>query len=514
MNATISPLGNKFLLPDFNNPVVLHKKLQTQTEDYWIKRGEANALKLFHLMAKRIPAYKDFLKKNKLNPEKVKTIQDFKQIPTIDKQTYLKQYPLESLCWDGKLKEKQYVYATTSGSTGEPFYFPRQKEQDTQYAITAELYLRSNFEIHKKSTLYICGFAMGAWIGGLFTYQAIQQVAQRGKYKLSIITPGSSKEEVVKAVKNIGKCYDQIIIGGYPPFIKDTIDFGIANGLSWKDYNLGFIFSADGFSELFRDYIANKTGLKDIYKNTLNHYGTVDLGTMSHETPLSILIRRLGKENKDLNKSIFTHDHKQPTCTQYIPEMFFFEEMKGQLFCSAFSGIPLVRYDLKDIGEVATFSDIKRKFMDNGIDLLKEAKKVNISETVWNLPFVNIYERTDFVVKLYGANIYPETIKKALCDMSLSDYITSKFTIIVQFDKQQNQFLEIHIELKNGVEESKEIKNKILEIILQFLLKENSEFRYLYGQISHRQITPKIILWDNSNPIHFRQGGKQKWVKL
>src|SRR3989344_6681302 len=174
------------------------RALQTKLGDFWMLRGEHQALKLFHQMSLRVPAYKDFLKKNKVNPQNVHTIKDFLRLPTIDKNNYLRAYPLDMLCWDGKLAEGQYVISTTSGSTGEPFYFPHTKEQNLQYAAVAELYLRTNFTIHKKTTLYIDAFPMGAWIGGVFTYDAIRIIADRG-YALSVITPGVHKQEVIKA---------------------------------------------------------------------------------------------------------------------------------------------------------------------------------------------------------------------------------------------------------------------------------------------------------------------------
>jgi phenylacetate-CoA ligase len=129
------------------NPERLLQDLRTKPEQYWIRRGEKMALRLFRQMAERVPAYKDFLRKNKVDPKKIKTIKDFKSVPTVDKNNYLRRYPLEKLCWDGRFNERQWVFATTSGSTGKPFYFPREDRQDWQYTLTAELYLRTNFEI-------------------------------------------------------------------------------------------------------------------------------------------------------------------------------------------------------------------------------------------------------------------------------------------------------------------------------------------------------------------------------
>jgi phenylacetate-CoA ligase len=182
----------------------LLKDLRSVPEKRWIQAGERRALKLFQEMAVRVPAYKDFLRRHKIRSQSVKSLSDFREVPTIDKDNYLRRYPLEKLCWDGKFDTQRWSISTTSGSTGNPFYFPREKSQDMQYAATAELYLRTNFEIHKQSTLYIDAFPMGAWIGGVFTYEAIRIIAERGTYSLSIITPGIDKQEIINSVKNLG----------------------------------------------------------------------------------------------------------------------------------------------------------------------------------------------------------------------------------------------------------------------------------------------------------------------
>lgn len=496
----------------YSNPLKLLNLLKTKPEKYWIKRGEKRALTLFHMMADRVPAYKDFLKKSKISPKNIKSISDFKKVPTIDKDNYLRKYSIEKLCWDGKFKEKSWTIAATSGSSGEPFYFPRNKLQDLQYATTAELYLLNNFNIDKQSTLYINGFGMGIWIGGVFTYQAIKYVAENKKYNLSIITPGTSKEEIIKSVREFGNKFDQIIIGGYPPFIKDMIDDGTLGGIKWNDYNIKFVFSAEGFTEEFRDYIASKIGLKNTFTDTLNHYGTVDLGTMAHETPLSILTRRI--INKNSLMDIFFHrGNKSPTLVQYLPEMFYFEEDENSLLCSAFSGLPLIRYDLKDNGGIFSLEQITNKLDQNNIQFKKLIDKNGLSEKVWNLPFIFIFERNDFTVKLSGANIYPEEIKKALLNKDFSSYITGKFTMTVNADERLNQKLHIYIETRKGKKINDELHETILSKIIKQLLNDNSEYRYLYTHFNKERLIPKIYFLSYEDPTYFNPGGKQKWVK-
>src|SRR3989344_3561451 len=174
---------NRLLLPKgFKDPIWLEGQLKNRSETDWRRLGKRRALALFHNMAERVPAYKDFLKKHKINHHRIVSIKDFANLPTVDKDNYLLAYPRGALCWDGDFKKTSWTISTTSGSTGKPFYFPRQNSQDWQYAVTAELYLRANFDIQSRSTLYIVAFPMGAWIGGLFTYEALKIIAERGKY--------------------------------------------------------------------------------------------------------------------------------------------------------------------------------------------------------------------------------------------------------------------------------------------------------------------------------------------
>ena len=500
-------------LPEkYRNPIKLLSDLRRAPESKWLRAGQQRALKLFHAMARRVPAYRDFLRKAGVSISKIKTIGDFTEVPTIDKQNYLRQYPLQSLCWDGEFKNKRWVVSSTSGSTGEPFYFPREELQDLQYAGTAELYLRTNFQIHKRSTLYIDAFPMGAWIGGVFTYEAVRLVAKRGKYPLSIITPGIDKKEIINSVKKLGPFFDQVIIGCYGPFLKDALDEGIEQGVDWKKYNPKFIFSAEGFSETFRDYVIEKAGLKDPYRDTLNHYGTVDQGTLAYETPLSVLIRRRSVENQELYRRIFPVEHKLPTLTQYDPELFYFEEVGGGLACSAWSGLPLVRYDLKDHGGIVTFGEMEGRFRESGISLKREAARAKITDTVWKLPFVFVYERSDFSVSLYAFQVYPETVRKAVQEKKFHSDVTGKFSMMVTYDKNQNQKLEIHVELKKGKQGSRELEEGLRGEIAKRLLAENSEYRKTYSENPER-IMPHIIFWQYEHELHFRPGGKQKWVK-
>ena len=493
------------------NPAAAIRAFGKRKHEYWIRRGEVMALDLFRDMAARVPAYKSFLKENKISAQKVRKFQDLKEIPTLSKNNYLRKYPLHELAWDGKINHQAWVISATSGSTGKPFYFLRQSEQDEQYAFTAEAYLLHNFLIDRRSTLYVNCFALGVWIGGLFTYEAITSIARKRNYSLSIISPGINKEEILNAIKNLGDKFDQVILGGYPPFIKDVVDEGMTSGINWHKYRLGFIFSAEGFSESFRNYILRRTGTKDLYRSSLNHYGTVDLGTMAHETPLTILMRQLMLKKTELRSSFFGDTFKLPTLAQFLPEMFFFEEQDGGLLCSARSGLPLVRYDLKDNGGVRTFNEAKHLFAKYGVVLEKEAAQRGLKNSLWHLPFVFVYERKDLSTTLYGLNIYPDSVRNVLQERVFESRITGKCVLLTKTDSRENQYLEIAIELKKKRVMPRGLASLMQQKIVEALRQTNSEYRRLHDEMPARAI-PRLTFLAYEDTRYFTPKGKHKWA--
>jgi phenylacetate-CoA ligase len=485
--------------------------IYSQKSSFWKKEQEKRLLDLFHTSADKVKAYKDFLRKARINPDKVNTIEEFQKVLPVNKDNYLRSYPWEKLCMPGSLVAQSLVLTSTSGSTGRPFYFPRNGLLDAQSSIYHQMFIRNSGIDPNKSTLVLVCFGMGVWIGGVITYQAFKSISERG-YPMTILTPGVNKREIYEALKNIGPKYDQVIMCGYPPFMKDVIDEGKENGINWSSFNLKMVFAAEAFSEKFRDYILRKTGMKNPYRDTMNIYGSADLGTMAEETPISILIRRLALKNKRLYKKLFDQATRLPTLAQYIPHFINFECTKNNVYCSGDNVLPLVRYEIGDNGGVHNYTDVEEIFKSEGMDLKDEAKKAGITDTIAELPFVYIYERTDLSTKLYGAIIYPEYVKMGLQNATLEKYITGKFTMFTKHDKKQDEYLEINIELKSGINESDWLTDEVARLIYEELMEQSAEYKYLTGMLNGR-VKPHIIFWPHEHPLHFQTGIKQKWVK-
>lgn len=505
-------LVRKNLLKLYNFDYLDYERdLFTKSPSYFSREGLKLALKTFQEAAVRVPAYKDFLRKNTVDPNKIKTFEDFKSVPLTNK-SYLRSYKLGDICWDGKLQDMDMI-STSSGSTGKPFYWPRGAAQEQEVTKLYELIYRI-YKADKKKTLVIIGYSMGNWVAGTFTLTATMRVAQKG-YPITIISPGIIAEEIVRAVKNLSENFDQTILAGYPPFIKDVIDLGKVEGVNWKQLNIKFIWGGEIISEQFRDYLlkaVGKTREVERLTDTMNTYGSADAAMLGFETPTSIYLRRQADKNKELQLDLFKETKLNPTLVQYDPRFKFFEAVSNKLLFTSSSGIPLVRYDIGDHGSLISYEAFSSLMKKHNIDIDKDFKKMKIPNLVWNLPFLYLFGRKDLTSTLYGLNVYPENIKAALESDQLSKHVTGKFTMATQETAKHNQFLAINIELakekKNGVN----LHRKATKVIVEKLKELNSEYSKLYSAIGKKAV-PKVNLIKYGDPRYFKIKIKQKWVK-
>lgn len=485
----------------------LIKQYNTSSCKQLEKEGFKNALSVFYQAAERVPAYKNFLKKQHINHEKIITYEDFQKVPIINKKNYLREYPLKDLCWDGKL-DNLYILSSSSGSTGEPFLWPRGYLQEFEGTLNHEIIFREIFHSHKYSTLFIICFAMGVWISGSFSQTSIVNLTKKG-YPILTITPGLDKEIIFSLFKKLAPQFDQVVFSGYPPFIKDLLDQGKSFGIDWKKYVIKFLFAAEGFSETWRDYVHSMVGAKDALTTSINIYGSADAAILGHETPLTTAIRR---EIVRINavEDLFL-ENRLPTLAQYEPRFKFFEEVNKSLIFTTRAGIPLVRYSIGDQGGVISFENMQSKLQQLRINIKDVLNIENRHEYLWRLPFVYVFGRSDFSVSFYGLIIYPEHIKYCLEKSKIQRCITGKFVMSIIYDNNHNPLLLIRAELKRNVKPSIKIRTQVQSSIVKELQKVNSEYAKLKEHLKKRTV-PIIQLIEYGNLEYFRPGAKQRWV--
>ena len=331
---------------------------------------------------------------------------------------------------------------------------------------------------------------MGSWVTGeKFARFARWIISKRG-YPASVISPGSNLDEVLEIIQNLHSYYDQILIAGYPPFLKSIIDEGGKKALDWKKIKVHLLSGGEGFSENWREYIAQKLGNQT--KN-FSAYGSADAGIGGgHETPLSVFVRQCAWKNRDLAKDLFGNADVLPMVFQYNPTSHFIEEINNELVFTTLSGLPIVRYNLHDHGGVRPFQTVVEILEKHGCDYKK-----NLQESGWalsdiaKLPFSFVFGRSDGTIILSGANIYVENIKHILHLPDFVSKMTGNFIAEKISDSNLNTRLKLTIQVKNDVLIDENFKNQYKKIIVDELMKVNSEYQYLYGNY-HEAVVPII----------------------
>ena len=515
-STVINPQMQKLLMPNAKAGGIsdlygmrldfVSRTMRNKNGEFWQKEGEKMALGLFRKAAEKIPAYKDFLKGNNVKPSLIKSIKDFSNVPFVDKENYLRKYPLEKLCWEGKL-ENNTLLSVSSGSSGKPFFWPRGDNLEVETTITHAMIFKEFFTAADKSTLVINSFSMGIYIAGIITQNSALRASQLGM-PITVISPGIEVEDILRIIIEVGGKYEQIILAGYPPFIKDIIDSGIRRGIRWKKYNIKFLFATENFSEEFRDYVVKNSGGSDVIHSAINIYGSADAGILAHETPISIAIRRALSKSNALSSALYGSSPFLPTFGQYNPIYKFFEVADEELLFSAYGGIPLIRYNIHDSGKVLPFKDVL-----SIPELTQHTAVTNLRKGAWKLPFVGVFGKSDLTISFYGLKIYPENIKAGLENDDITKLVSGRFIMEQKSRADQSQYWEINIELKEGARPTNKIRKTVADSVIRELKAKNLEYNRLHSALGKRSL-PRIRLFEKGDKRYVdTRSAKHRWTK-
>ena len=467
---------------------------------------QEKVLVLFHRCATQVPAYQAFLASHQINPDDITCYQDFQTLPLATKANYMQAYPLPERCFDGSLLGADRI-AVSSGSTGQATFWPRSAAYELDVAVRFEQVFVDSFSADKHPTLAIVCFALGNWVGGLFTTSCCWHLAGKG-YPLMVATPGNSKAEIFRVVRELAPHFEQTVLLGYPPFIKDVIDAGAAKGISWADYHTKMVFAGEVFSEEWRELLGKRIGSTSPCFDSASLYGTADGGVLGNETPLSIAIRRWLAHHPDAARQLFG-ESRLPTLVQYDPCSRFFEVDDDTLVISGENSVPLVRYHIADKGGLLSYDEMWQFLNDHGIASLPDLGLPAEFQTR-QLPFVFVFGRADFTVSYYGANIYPENVTVGLEQPEIINWVSGKFVLETREDAEGNKTLHIAVELLPDIAPVDELAPTIAESIKTQLLRLNSEFAN-YTPPEHQ--LPQVTLHLFGDPENFPVGVKHRYTR-
>jgi phenylacetate-CoA ligase len=465
--------------------------------------GEREVLDLFHRASAEVPAYRLFLASRGVEPASVKTIEHFRSLPVTDKRNYHMAYPLPELCKWGRLQDCDML-AVSSGSTGEPTVWPRFISDEVGTIQRFEQVFVNAFDAHEKRTLAVVCFALGSWVGGMYSVSACRQLAAKG-YPITVVSPGNSFAEILRILPKLALYFEQVVLLGYPPFIKDLIGRGRAAGYDWTNVPTKVVLAGEVFSESWRQLVVQSLGGTDPETTTASLYGTADAGVIANETKASVAIRRSLAKHPNIAQELFG-EPRLPTLCQYDPSHRFFEQLNGQLIFSGDGGIPLLRYNILDHGGLITHVEMRR---------FLAAKQLNnatidayLSES--QQPFVYVFGRNNFAVSYYGANVYPENIAVGIEQPEVARDLTGKFVLEVVQDDNQDSVLQVTVELVGAQQPKPELASDVRHSIERHLARVNSEYA---AYVPKERQTIVVRLLPLGEPEYFPIGVKHRYTR-
>lgn len=436
--------------------------------------GRIRAVRLYRHAVKKVPAYKAFVADREPLQGPLVSLHKvcLRDVPEMDKSSYIKKYPLIDKVWNGSLPKSGIMFDESSGSSGTPTSWVRgPKERRFTQRI---MQVAFRHYIGKRDPIIINTFSMGAWATGLNTTLCLVGVSR-------IKSTGPDITKVINTLKELGSEYEYVI-AGYPPFLKQVAD---SDELDWAQYKISAIFGGEGISEPMRAALLKR------FTRVAGSYGASDLEiNIAHESEFTIALRQALLKDEKLRAALVEQNRGiLPSIFQYNPYDYLIETNdKKELLvtiCRLENLSPRIRYNIHDLGHVAQFYDLKKKLKQLGYkDLLKYAE----------LDFAVLfhYGRSDLSVDYNGAVVGPEEIKQIINnDRSYSKQLNN-FRLVSYEDEDARKHLLFAIELGEGITMTQKQQSELLEAIVTKLQVMNLDFK---SALSTSLLKPEIKVY-------------------
>jgi len=425
----------------------------------------------------------------------------------LNKKNYVKTAKtVDELCFRGNLSSCSLL-SRSSGFSGKASSWAKSREEQQESKNFAALGLDLLFGITHKKTLLIDSFALGSWVSGV-------DLLMIADSKCSVVAPGADINETLDLLIDMKNEYEQFLIAGTPHFLKFLIEEAIKRKIPLNKFKINILAGGESFTEDWRQYMNSLLGNTMYDDNTgfvFSAYGASDLGvTGVNETHESAQIRYSCMKNKKLREDIFGRfSSTLPMLFQYDPTKYFIEvNQKAELVfsnCDLKALMPLIRYNIHDVGGVVSYREMQDILKKNGVDLKLKAP----------LPFVFVVGRSDGTVNFVGSIVYPEYVHDALIKhSSIYELITGAFRISTKCDQNNNPYLQINIQLKESVNKTTTLQTKIKSILVDFFSELDNDFAQNISLIkSKTKKNPIRVSVYNNKSYPYIDGIKIKYVE-
>lgn len=414
----------------------------------WLSRTRAAAV--FFNARRRVPAYRDFLRLH--NAEHVR---EFRDIPPMDKASYIQRFPIEALCQGGHLPRRGAVLDESSGSSGTASNWVRGTDEREATRRLIQYSARATFG--DESFVLLNAFALGPWATGMNVSMSLVD-----RCILKSIGPDAGK--VIATLQTLGPSY-RYVISGYPPFLKTLVDNA---QIDWSEYDVYAVVGGEGMSEPLR------AALNRCFRKTISSFGASDLEiNLAIETAFTIALRQAIAADASLGNDLFGHE-ALPMIFQYDPLNCYVESDAERNLLFTINRLenvsPRIRYNLHDRGIVLSVDSVREVLRDHGLSIDALGSRID-------LPLLLHWGRQDSSVGFYGCKITPEDIQHVVLRVPQLAAQVANFALHPYEDDDANKRLELWLELVAGVEPHECDAGTLNEAVWTELALVNQDFR-------------------------------------
>ncbi|MCE3046025.1 hypothetical protein [Legionella sp. 16cNR16C] len=312
-------------------------------------------------------------------------------------------------------------------------------------------------------------------------YDALKEAFQQSEGRTAELVQ-RYKSEIRRMAAELNKDKQQIIIAGYPPFLKDLTAYVESKGYQFEDFSAIGVVGGQAISEAMRELLIEK-GFNQVYSS----YGASDLDiNLGVETEFEIALRKALEKHPGLARELFGENKGIPMVFHYDTMNYHVEcDEKNQLIFTCthdYQSSQRARYKLGDEGRLYACSDVQAVMAKYGI----------FNKPKTNLPLMFVWGRESTVV-YNGANLAFTELERAITDDEELKSQVLKKAFYVYHDDEGSEKMEMWLELNEGQEfPSEEEMFDSSQRLYTNLASVNQDFRWQLKQLDEGRQLPVI----------------------
>ena len=329
---------------------------------------------------------------------------------------------------------------------------------------------------------------------------SLNKIAQQSSGRVQAILM-QYQSELIALTDCLNADKQQIILTGYPPFLKDVASEAKTRGCELKSYSVAAIVGGQGISEAMRDQ------LLEVYQQVHSSYGASDLDiNLGVEMEFAMNLRKAIAINPGLGRELYGSNKGLPMIFHYHPMNYHVEcdETDELIFtCTRTDrSSPRIRYDLGDKGRVYASSDVQALLCKYGI--------FNFNKPKTNFPLMFIWGR-DATVIFNGANLTFDELESAMTtNEALKNSVLKK-----AFYKVDEEHFEIWLELNDQQElPNQDEMEAHANHVYRTLALSNQDFKYQFDKLADGVELPTIRYFKRGQSPISDAGGHRKQVLI